>query len=84
MCVCACAYNHVSLSCSYCHEAPDGVEPETEFIFDLEIPQSFIPIPLDGEVSEYYLWTMDKVTILFVCSYSNYSSYPHTILCMAT
>lgn len=46
---------------SYCHEAMDGVDPETEFMFDLELPPDFILQPNDGEVSQYYLWNIDQV-----------------------
>ena len=28
---------------SYCHESGDGIQPETEFMFDLEVPSDFIP-----------------------------------------
>jgi len=52
--------NH-SLNFSYVHEASDGIEAETEFIYDLELPADFLPNPLDGEVSEYHLWDMEKV-----------------------
>ncbi len=61
-----CLYKHQLLPYlpsynSYCHEAADGVEPETEFMYDLQLPLDFVPTPLDGEVSQYYLWGMDKV-----------------------
>lgn len=55
--------NH-SLNSSYVHEASDGIEAETEFIYDLELPSDFIPSPTDGEVSEYHLWDMEKVSSL--------------------
>ncbi len=42
-------------SCSYCPDAADGVEPETEFMYDLQLLLDFVPTPLDGEVSQYYL-----------------------------
>ena len=48
--------------CSYFHEAPDGLEPETEFIYELELPVDFVPVPQDGEVSEFYLWDMEQVS----------------------
>ena len=54
-------------SCSYCHDAVDGVEPETEFMYDLQLLLDFVPTPLDGEVSQYYLWGMDKVGECVVC-----------------
>ena len=40
-----------------------GIEFETEFVYDLELPVDFVPIPHDGEVSTYYLWGMDKVSM---------------------
>ncbi len=52
---------HIIMLSSYCHEAVDGVEPETEFMYDLQLPADFVPAPSDGEVSRYYLWGMDKV-----------------------
>lgn len=63
--------------CSYVHEASDGIEAETEFIYDLELPADFRPYPLDGEVSEYHLWDMEKVNSVFPfmkCQYS-YNQY---------
>ena len=46
---------------SYFHEARDGLEPETGFIYELEVPSDFKPTPCDGEVSEFNLWTVEKV-----------------------
>ena len=58
-----CKLSHILLSpYSYVHEAADGIEPETEFVYDLQVPVDFIPVPLDKEVSEYYLWDMEKVS----------------------
>ena len=48
---------------SYCHETVDGILPETEFVYDLELPDDFIPVPRDGEVSQFYLWNIEKVRI---------------------
>ena len=31
------------------------------FCFDLHLPASFQPVPSDGEVEEFFLWTMDEV-----------------------
>ena len=53
--------SHNIMYYSYFHEAPDGLEPETEFIYDLEIPSNFTPTPRDGEVSDFYLWDIEKV-----------------------
>ncbi|KAJ1962642.1 hypothetical protein GGI12_002531 [Dipsacomyces acuminosporus] len=38
-----------------------GLQPETEFVFDLVLPDDFTPFPNDGEVDSFYLWTMDEV-----------------------
>lgn len=31
------------------------------FCFDLELPATFDPVPVDGEVEEFYLWDLDTV-----------------------
>ncbi|KAJ2156267.1 hypothetical protein GGF46_005302 [Coemansia sp. RSA 552] len=38
-----------------------GLQPETLFIFDLELPADFVPTPNDGEVDSFYLWPLDQV-----------------------
>ena len=50
----------------YCRESVDGVEPETLFIYDLELPRDFVPRPHDGEVEEFQLWTVEKVSTDFM------------------
>ncbi|RKF80015.1 Uncharacterized protein GcM3_049022 [Golovinomyces cichoracearum] len=37
------------------------VQPECEFIYDLELPKSVVPAPTDGEVDEFYLWSVEEV-----------------------
>lgn len=37
------------------------LQPECEFVYDLELPDDVVPLPSDGEVSEFYLWTVDEV-----------------------
>ncbi|KAG9246214.1 thiamine pyrophosphokinase-related protein-like protein [Calycina marina] len=37
------------------------VQPECEFVFDLELPGDVVPRPSDGEVEEFYLWTVEEV-----------------------
>jgi isopentenyldiphosphate isomerase len=46
---------------SYCVEAPDGLKPDVQFCFDLELPADFVPRNTDGEIDEFYLWPIDKV-----------------------
>ncbi|KAJ1946802.1 hypothetical protein FBU59_001953, partial [Linderina macrospora] len=38
-----------------------GLQPETQFVFDLELPQDYVPYPSDGEVDSFYLWTLAEV-----------------------
>ena len=46
------------------YEDERGVFPETQFVFDLEMPESFQPVNIDGEVDAFYLLTFEEV-----CSY---------------
>jgi len=46
---------------SYCVEAPDGLKPDVQFCFDLELPADFTPRNTDGEIDEFYLWPIAKV-----------------------
>ncbi|KAI7897667.1 NUDIX hydrolase domain-like protein [Cokeromyces recurvatus] len=38
-----------------------GLQPETQYIFDLEMPKDFTPTPRDGEAECFYLWPLEKV-----------------------
>ena len=46
---------------SYCMEAPDGLKPDTQFCFDLELPADFVPRPADGEMESFELWPVARV-----------------------
>jgi len=46
---------------SYFQNLPRGLIPETLFVYDLNLPEDFVPVPLDGEVQEFYLWEIDQV-----------------------
>ncbi|GAA6232861.1 nudix hydrolase 20, chloroplastic-like [Lates japonicus] len=46
---------------SYTYEDEEGVFPESQFIFDLELPPKFKPRVGDGEVQHFYLLPIDKV-----------------------
>ncbi|CAG8839599.1 30543_t:CDS:2 [Gigaspora margarita] len=39
----------------------NGLQPEAEYVYDLELPIDVIPKPLDGEVECFYLWDIDEV-----------------------
>ncbi len=46
---------------TYTHELPEGLKPDVQFCFDLELPADFVPRNTDGEIVEFYLWPIDKV-----------------------
>ncbi|KAG7520335.1 nudix hydrolase 20, chloroplastic-like [Solea senegalensis] len=48
---------------SYTYEDEEGVFPECQFVFDLELPRDFKPRIGDGEVQDFYLLPIDKVSI---------------------
>jgi 8-oxo-dGTP pyrophosphatase MutT (NUDIX family) len=51
---------------SFFYQSERGLFPNTEFIFDLELPECFVPSNNDGEVSGFELVTaaelIDKIT----------------------
>ncbi|XP_071379589.1 thiamin pyrophosphokinase 2 [Centroberyx affinis] len=51
---------------SYTYEDEEGVFPESQFVFDLELPPDFKPRIGDGEVQDFYLLPIDKVKELLV------------------
>jgi len=48
-------------SISYLHQSERGIHPLTEFVFDLELPPTFIPENQDGEVDEWILCPLDNI-----------------------
>ncbi|KAF7243910.1 Nudix hydrolase 20, chloroplastic [Varanus komodoensis] len=50
---------------SYTYEGTHGeIYSECLFIFDLELPQEFVPQVGDGEVKEFYLWPLNKAAYI--------------------
>ena len=49
-------------------------------MFDLQLPSDFVPTPSDGEVSDYYLWNIEKVRILSHSELSNEYQYEGSIV----
>jgi 8-oxo-dGTP pyrophosphatase MutT (NUDIX family) len=37
------------------------MQPECQYIYDIELPEDVIPKPGDDEVEEFYLWSIDEV-----------------------
>ncbi|CAH2317117.1 nudix hydrolase 20, chloroplastic-like isoform X1 [Pelobates cultripes] len=46
---------------SYAYRQQEAVFLECQFVFDLEVPETFKPSVGDGEVQDFYLWPLDKV-----------------------
>ena len=40
---------------SFFHSTSRGVHPNTEFVFDLDLPEDFVPLNTDGEVESWRL-----------------------------
>ena len=49
---------------SYQHEAPEGMKPDIQFVYDLELPRDFEPRNTDGEVESFHLWPIERVAEL--------------------
>jgi len=47
---------------SYRGERPDGLRNDVLFTYDLELPADFIPDNADGEVEDFHLWDMERLT----------------------
>jgi len=48
-------------SVSFFHQSERGIHPNTEFVFDLELPESFHPSNNDGEVEDWLLVPINEV-----------------------
>jgi isopentenyldiphosphate isomerase len=46
---------------TYCMEAEDGLKPDVQFCYDLELPEDFLPRNTDGEIDEFMLWPIARV-----------------------
>ncbi len=53
--------NYVYSLFSFFFQSERGIFPQTEFVFDLELPKDFIPSNNDGEVDEFLLIPASKV-----------------------
>jgi len=48
-------------SISYCTERAEGLRRDVLFNYDLELPADFQPRNTDGEIEEFYLWSIEEV-----------------------
>ncbi|MFO1061815.1 MAG: DUF4743 domain-containing protein [Dongiaceae bacterium] len=46
---------------AYLCEHVDGLRNDLLFCYDLALPESFVPVNTDGEISEFQLWPIDRV-----------------------
>lgn len=46
---------------TYFTYSENGLQPETQYIFDLQLPSDVTPKPQDGEVECFYLWTLNEI-----------------------
>jgi len=46
---------------TYCAAVPEGLKPDVQFCFDLELPPDIRPRNADGEIAEFQLWAIDDV-----------------------
>jgi len=46
---------------SYTHQPPEGCKPDQMFCYDLELPRELEPVPVDGEVDRFELWSIGRV-----------------------
>lgn len=45
----------------YCSQGSRGINPDTLYVYDLWLPEDFVPRNTDGEVDSFELWSLDKL-----------------------
>jgi isopentenyldiphosphate isomerase len=55
----AISYYHVKRPSEGCEAGP--LQPEVEYVYELRLDSSTMPVPGDGEVEGFYLWTVEEV-----------------------
>lgn len=46
---------------TYTMETPEGLKPDVQFVYELELPPDFAPKNRDGEIREFMLWPIARV-----------------------
>lgn len=46
---------------TYCFEGERGLKPDTLFCYDLDLPEDFVPVNTDGELTGFTLWPAEEV-----------------------
>lgn len=49
---------------SYLYEDRRGIFPETQYVFDIELPSSFEPKNSDGEMENFYSYSLEQVGVI--------------------
>jgi 8-oxo-dGTP pyrophosphatase MutT (NUDIX family) len=49
---------------TYCAEMPEGLRPDVQFCYDLELPPVFTPVCHDGEIESFALMPIEDVAAL--------------------
>jgi 8-oxo-dGTP pyrophosphatase MutT (NUDIX family) len=49
---------------TYCAETHEGLRPDVQFCFDLELPASFTPVCRDGEIEAFILMPIGEVAAI--------------------
>ena len=44
-----------------CINTDGGLKRDVMFVYDVCLPDEFLPVPQDGEVEEFFLWPVEKV-----------------------
>lgn len=47
---------------TYCLQTQYGLRPDVLYNYDLELPADFTPVNTDGEVEEFYCWSLEEVS----------------------
>ena len=55
--------NNLFVCYRFFFESERGIFPQTEFVFDLELPIDFVPKNNDGEVDEFTLVKASEVSV---------------------
>lgn len=72
--------NLISAGCvSFYFESERGLFPNTEFVFDLELPLEFVPQNADGEVQKFELLTAKQCVERILCPEFKTTSAPVTL-----
>lgn len=49
---------------TYCAETHEGLRPDVQFCFDLELPETFRPVCHDGEIEDFMLMPIEEVAAI--------------------